>query len=328
MSLGHLLALILGSALTGIEIYGCVEYLLSQQGRWSYIVAGGAFVTGCASVLPILAARAWRERRRWLAVMLGLAVFPALALVLGAAIERTGGARDAEQLARDAIARSIRLAEATVAEARAALAEREAAAARECSTGRGPICRGLEERAEAARARLAQARDALAQIGPPPVDPQARRIAAVLPLTEAQVQLYQPLILPMTISLLGILLLAYGAHPIFAARRPAPAAAANDQAPEMPPARRQRPSLRLVEPSERTGSVLAFLAHSLEAAPGSTVDVRGLYAAYKAWCAKGGLRPVSGGQFAADLSAACKSAGIEIAERDDTLFCLDMRLTA
>ena len=48
----------------------------------------------------------------------------------------------------------------------------------------------------------------------PKSDPMAARLAAVVPgLTEEAVLLYQPLALPLTISLLGILLIAAGARP-------------------------------------------------------------------------------------------------------------------
>ena len=43
-------------------------------------------------------------------------------------------------------------------------------------------------------------------------DPQARRLAAILPVSEEAIQLYQPLILPISISVLGLLLIAVGAH--------------------------------------------------------------------------------------------------------------------
>ena len=50
--------------------------------------------------------------------------------------------------------------------------------------------------------------------------PQARRLAAILPLTEEQVALYMPLVLPLAISITGLLLIAVGAQ-----RPPAPAKA-------------------------------------------------------------------------------------------------------
>jgi hypothetical protein len=53
----------------------------------------------------------------------------------------------------------------------------------------------------------------VAKAGVVPTDPQARRLAAVLPgVSEEAVQLYQPLVLPVAISVLGLLLISAGAH--------------------------------------------------------------------------------------------------------------------
>jgi hypothetical protein len=52
----------------------------------------------------------------------------------------------------------------------------------------------------------------LAQAGVVPSDPQARRLAAILPVSEKAIALYQPIILPVAISVLGLLLIAVGAH--------------------------------------------------------------------------------------------------------------------
>jgi hypothetical protein len=70
----------------------------------------------------------------------------------------------------------------------------------------------LEARADISRQRLEAARTELAQAGVVPSDPQARRLAAILPVSEEPIQLYQPLILPIAISVLGLLLIAVGAH--------------------------------------------------------------------------------------------------------------------
>ena len=53
----------------------------------------------------------------------------------------------------------------------------------------------------------------MAQAGVAPRDPQAARLAAVLPgITEEAIALYFPLVLPTSISTLGLLLIAAGAH--------------------------------------------------------------------------------------------------------------------
>ena len=77
---------------------------------------------------------------------------------------------------------------------------------------RGPLCKAAESRADDSRQRLKAARDDVAKAGVVPMDPQARRLAAVLPVTEEAIQLYQPLVLPVAISVLGLLLISAGAH--------------------------------------------------------------------------------------------------------------------
>jgi len=52
----------------------------------------------------------------------------------------------------------------------------------------------------------------VAKAGAVPKDPMASRISAVLPVSEAAISLYQPLVLPLSISALGLLLITAGAH--------------------------------------------------------------------------------------------------------------------
>ena len=207
-----------GVALTAIEVVGAVGYLISQD-QPSYLVAGGAIITVIAAILPILAGRCWWERRRLLALMLWVAMVPALSLIFTAAVERTGGARDEGNRDRQVIAQRIALTRDAEKEAKADVEAAEAKAAAECSRApvkgadpRGPLCKAAESRADDSRQRLKAARDDVAKAGVVPMDPQARRLAAVLPVTEEAIQLYQPLVLPVAISVLGLLLISAGAH--------------------------------------------------------------------------------------------------------------------
>lgn len=206
-----------GVALTGVELVGAVGYLVSQD-QPSYLVAGGAIITVVAAILPILAGRCWRDRRYLLALMLWVSMVPALSLIFSAAVERTGGARDEANRDRQVIAQRIALTRDGEKEAKAVVDADEAKAAAECSRAskgadpKGLLCNAAEGRAAASRLRLQAARDAVAQAGVVPTDPQARRLAAVLPVSEEAIQLYQPLVLPLAISALGLLLISTGAH--------------------------------------------------------------------------------------------------------------------
>lgn len=206
-----LAAIVGGAVLTAIETYGAVSYLVSQ-GQPNYLVAGGAVVTVVAAILPLLAARSWGQGRYVLAILTWMAMVPALSVIIVAAVERTGSANDHANRDRQAIAQSIALARSAENEARAVADADEAAAAAECASGRKAKCLGLEARADKSRERLQAARDAVAKAGVIPTDPMARRLAAVLPVSEAAIQLYQPLVLPLSISALGLLLIASGAH--------------------------------------------------------------------------------------------------------------------
>ena len=241
-----------GIALTAIEVVGAVSYLAGQASP-SYLIAGGALVTVVAAALPLLAARCWRDRRYLLASLLWLALVPALSLIFSAAVERTGGARDEANRDRQAIAQRIELARSAQQDAKAVVDADEAKAAAECSRAakgspRGPLCKAAEERADNSRRRLEAARDAVAQAGVVPTDPQARRLAAILPgMTEEAIALYQPLVLPVAISVLGLLLISVGAH----SPKPKKVKARRGKR-----KRRRRHARRPAQPSQRQNNVV------------------------------------------------------------------------
>jgi hypothetical protein len=107
------------------------------------------------------------------------------------------------------------------------------------------LCRAAESRADESRKRLKTARDDVAQAGVVPTDPQARRLAAILPgISEEAIALYQPIILPASISALGLLLISVGAH------QPKPRKVQRRK-------RRPRPKVRkLPQASRRQGNVV------------------------------------------------------------------------
>ena len=64
--------------------------------------------TVVAAILPVLAARSWSHGRYVLAIMLWMAMVPALSVIVCAAVERTGSASDHANRDRQAIAKSDR----------------------------------------------------------------------------------------------------------------------------------------------------------------------------------------------------------------------------
>lgn len=212
-------SILIGVAFTGIEVYGAVAYLL-EQAQPNYLVLGGALTTAAAATLIPLSERCFRDGRYLLAVLLLAALIPSLGIVVTAAIERTGGARDSIARDHQVKAAAIKLKNDAVADAKADLDRLTAAEERECNSAkpgvdpRGPRCKSAEKRTQESRERLATARSKLADAGVAPKDPMVARLAAVLPgVSEADIALYHPLVLPLTISLLGILFIAVGARP-------------------------------------------------------------------------------------------------------------------
>jgi len=210
----------LGVVLTGIEVLGSVTFLLDQA-QPSYLVLGGAVVTACAAILLPLAERCVRDKRYVLAAFLIAALVPALLLIFCAAVERTGGAKDQATRDRQSVAAVISSREIAVTKAEAEVADKDLVVTNECTKAPkgvdpdGPRCRAAKKLVAESRERLDAARDKLEKSGvAPKSDPMAKRLAAVIPgLTEEAVLLYQPLTLPLTISMLGILLIAAGARP-------------------------------------------------------------------------------------------------------------------
>jgi hypothetical protein len=333
------IAFVFGSGLVGIEITGAVEYLLKQEGgHISYIVAGGAVVTAAASFLPWLASRAWQAGHQGIAVCLLLAMLPALSLIVTSAIERTGAARDATVLARQAVADQLALAKKAEHEAKDQLDKDEAAAADECKSGRGPKCTGLEQRADESRTRLQAARAAITAIGPEPIDPQARRIAAILPVTVEQVELYQPIILPVTVSLLGMLLLSAA----FAASRgsgrrlpklePAPMPAIKSIAePSMRthPARIELPSRtppRLVHDQPPAVVLFDYMHDRFERRTRCRVEFEALYRDYVDVCRTNGRRTLTPEELIEPLAKLCQECGIPIRREGEHVYLVGVRI--
>lgn len=170
------------------------------------------------AVMLHLGQHAWRSQQRALACSLAaLSVF-ALLISLTAVIGRVASQNDVRSHTIASSNEMRRLAEVEEAEAKA---DRDAAARialAECSRAdnpkadpRGPKCIAAEKREKEARERLDAARERLALMGVAKVeDSGARRLAAILPLTEAQIALYQPLLLPIWLELSGLALLTFG----------------------------------------------------------------------------------------------------------------------
>lgn len=306
-----------GLFITGVEIYGCVEYLLGQPGHGLYIVILGGAVTGAAALIPMAIEMSLRDRRWILAIASAIVFVPASATIFLAAVERTGSARDVVVAAQGDAGVKLSAALRAEADAKREADDSETEARRGCASGRGDKCKGLETRADNARQRLSRARLDVVAAGSPPLDPQARRVAAMLNVTEQQVQLYGPIILPVTGSLLGALFLAVGCRmhreviipKLLVHKADPPKRAAEEITPIQLP------------PSPSIGNVARFMVECMPAATGQRVEIADAYVAYKTWCNDERYAYLPPVEFRVDFLAVCKRAKMATKREAGKLYC-------
>jgi hypothetical protein len=208
----RVIATVSGTALLGLSGWYSWLHCHDVSAPLAVIVGAGMFH---------FAETSWQERFRLRAMLFGgLAVLAAFVSLTGA-LSRVGTVADTRLQERQTQNLPRIQAGDELAAAVEALATAEAAARAKCSSGRGPGCRVLEDREAAARQRVDAARTKLAGLGVRTVeDSLARRLAAILPVSETQVQLYLPLALPMWLELSGLVLVSFGLAPRRKARRP------------------------------------------------------------------------------------------------------------
>ncbi len=155
---------------------------------------------------------ACRQDRRHLSalIFLGLGALAA-SITLLATLDRVASTKDRSIQGRRSEKLARVEAQAAKTRAEAGLAKEESEAARECASGRGPKCLGLEQRADAARQRVSAASADIVRLGAEIAeDSMAKRLAAFLPVSEAKVSLWQPVMLPTWLDLSGLALLTFG----------------------------------------------------------------------------------------------------------------------
>jgi hypothetical protein len=188
-----------GSGLTASAVWLNAEHVASAEGWGSPLVAAGIIVTLCAASAPPLAERAGKTGQPLKAIMLWTFFVLAAGFSLTASISRSSGYVAGKIASVEGGNKSAQLAE----ERYAALQKSVEAECRK----RGPECRKLES-------RLDEASKALMSAAPvQSADPGSERLAAVLGVEEAKVQLYVPLLLPLGLELGGYIFLAFGLAP-------------------------------------------------------------------------------------------------------------------
>jgi hypothetical protein len=188
-----------GAGLTASAVWLNAEHVAASEGWNSPLVVAGVIVTLCAASAPPFAERAAKTGQLFKAVTLWVFFGLAVGFSLSASIARSSGYVAGKIAAAESGNKTAQLAEEAYAAARRSM---EA----EC-VKRGPKCRALEDKADEARKALAKAAPIAS------VDPGSERLAAVLGVDEAKVQLYVPLFLPLGLELGGFIFLAFGLAP-------------------------------------------------------------------------------------------------------------------
>jgi len=212
---GRLAAIGIGVILIGLDARGAYEYALkAESGTVSYLVLAAPVIALTAGLLPILAGQALKRRQHLQAIYLFVAFLFAGAVVFLAALERTAAVHQSAATGR--LAHNARVADAK-AELVKAISRRddvEAKRLKECGTGRGARCKALREEAETAGQSVATATAAVTAAGValPSASPKAIALAAYLPGVSAEtIDLYQPMVLPMALLVVGFTTLHFGA---------------------------------------------------------------------------------------------------------------------
>jgi hypothetical protein len=349
---------------TECEAEGIYEYLIAdQKGAFNYVVKAGVGFAIAGALLPMYAGHALKQRQWLMAIACWLATPLVVSLVLFAAINRVGGAADEQQLQRDRDTRAGTLAAKDEEEKTKAWEDAREAATRECSSGpvnqqRGPKCLEAERKRDAARVALDASRTALREAPQVHPDAGARRVAAMLPITEAQVRLYQPLAVPTVMAILASLFatiaMTLKTPPMprpwkhwrveslgwrILDWRPAIDVTPNPPQPTGPAAligtRRigrmyTKPQAQPVDIELDPKPVVAFMKRRLPAARGAEADWGDIYAGFLEDWERQDLKgePLTAAEFGQVLSYICERAHIRIERRGKRVVCVDRKLVA
>jgi hypothetical protein len=300
-------------------VWGSYEYMMEKQGHWNYLVAGSLVLTSLGALLPIAAEYARREGMHGLKWAAWLAIPLALAFVLTVSIQRTGSVTDLDEVGRQQIAAAIVIAKTEQGEAEQQLVTDQQMVASNCDVI-GPKCKAAMDARAATEAKLASARAVLKKRGIAVDDSMAKRLIAWFPfLTKEQVQLYQPMLLPMGLAFFGSLMIAIGAA---GGHELAPASAPVSEEPELDGPAPARP--RLVVVNQPTGSVPKALMEILKPVQGKRVEIADAYRGYATRCRNMGVVPASTVRFAELV----RETGIKTRMIKDLVYLLNVQLVS
>jgi hypothetical protein len=332
------------------EAVGTYEFQLSQQlnREVDYIVLAGTGFAIALGLLPMYAGHAVRNRQWGIAVACWLAVPIVMTVVYYAAIQRTGGGADQLEAERLRQSRAGTLAAKTEQDATTTWETARDAAKVECASGRGRKCVEAEGKRDHAWGEVTKAREELKHTPETrPASGESRAVAILPFLTEGQVRLYQPMLIPVGISILAAVFMSISVllhtppmpRPWQRWRNwlnwPSPSRPAGvidlepiepaKEAPSFKMQAPQRPKL-VASSSEGAGSIPKILHAMLEPAVGSNVEAQECHAGYAAQCLAEGKRAVPPVQFVDPLVQFCGRAGIRTKAVGARFYLLDVEL--
>lgn len=349
-------ALLFGVIFAGCEVFGTYEYLYKDQDGITYVVVAGAAIAAAISLLPAWASFAWRGRP-WLSLSIWVIFVVALGSVVASALSRTGSATDIAQERREQIEKTEGQAARAVADAgrrldfandaldKANADVIENASKKSCASNCAALLSAAVVRAEreveAARIAfdVAKRLEVDAPIGK--TDLLSKRIAALLPVSEDAVRLYQPLIVPTLTSAMSAVLtalgiwglgcwwnargaskkqnatLAAGSEPLARSSGAASKVEATPLAPAEPVPAVPKAIAAPVEfpetPFEDLNSKLAtFAGNKIIRAPGTELSMRDVLVAYQIDCARERVRPLDARSFTRELAMLCQETGVRV----------------
>ncbi len=199
MPYSKIIAAVGGTGLTAAAVWLNAEHVAATESWNSPLVLAGVIVTLCAASALPMAERAAKTGQPLKAAALCLFFVLAVGFSLSASIARSSGYVAGKIASAESGNKAVKLAEEAYAAAKMSV---EA----ECAK-RGNKCRELEKKADEARAAVMTAKPVQS------ADPGSERLAAVLGIDEAKIQLYVPLLLPLGLEFGGFIFLAFGFAP-------------------------------------------------------------------------------------------------------------------
>jgi hypothetical protein len=318
-----------GLACVACEMWTSHDYMMAREHGWTSLVAANMVVTGMTALLPVGADQALRRRLYVYVAACWLMLPVMMSSVFMAAIARNGSVIDADETSRLQIAETIKIAHAEESEAIAQLVTDKALVAKNCDVY-GPKCTKAKVDQAATEVKLAGARATLKVHSVTSDDSLAKRLTAILPLSKEQVQLWQPLLMPIALAIGGFLMISIG---LSGFRKQAPKAAELPKAEPQPAAepapvaapvpKRGTPQLTVVKSGD---TLVGTLTRLIEKKAKARVAPEDLYRAYATQVPPD--QRLSPKEFGKQIAEICEKAGIKLVLIDGKPVLMGVRLVA